>query len=101
MGYFVVIPLPPPPRYGEAGLISLSLGSRLAFLLVLQDRRDRAVGTRAEGQRPGAGGVQPQTVHRDPAPIPAISAMVWAIERYPPYVTLLRTSALRTPAASG
>src|SRR3978361_474923 len=43
----------------QAGLISLPLGSRLAFLLVLQDRCDRAVGTGAECQRPGAGGVQP------------------------------------------
>ena len=43
----------------QAGLISLPLGSRLAFLLVLQDRSDRAVGTGVEGQRLGAGGVQP------------------------------------------
>jgi hypothetical protein len=42
-----------------AGWVDQSFGSHLAFLLVLQDHRDRAVGTRAEGQRPGAGGVQP------------------------------------------
>ena len=43
----------------QAGLISLPFMSRLAFLPVLQDRRDRTVGTGAKCQRLGTGGLQP------------------------------------------
>src|SRR5882762_8801779 len=43
----------------QAGLLSLRFLSRLAFLSILRDRRDRAVGAGAECQRLGTGGVQP------------------------------------------
>ena len=46
----------------KAGLrrfLGLLLPSRLAVLLILQDRSDRTVGTGAEYQSLGTGGVQP------------------------------------------